>query len=204
MARKLVEWQLIDPTNNLVFPWFTHPFLDVLKTWDLKDKYILEYGGGRSTAWWANKAKWVTCIEAKDEYAFDIYDELEEHGLTAKSLVISDTDWTEGNRAIEQEYVRSHYNKLLDTDHLYHYDIVVVDGIFRYECMIEGINLLSDRGGILIVDNWHQDGFLCPACEELVKDFEGEIFPQPGHTDHHGNCWKTAYFKIPPYAKGSF
>lgn len=197
--RELVYKQKVDPSNNLVFPWFTHPFLEVLDRWDLENKTVLEYGGGRSTAWWRKKCRFVLTIEAKDDFAYEIQTECEENGLNAKGYIVCDTEWREGDRRVERSYVKAHEH-LVDTGSEYQYDIVAVDGIFRYECMIEGISLLSERGGMLIIDNWHQDGFLCPACEELVKDYEGYVFPQADHEDHHGNCWKTAYFVIPSKA----
>ena len=52
---ELVEWQVIDE-NGLVMPWWTHPFLDVLKTWNLSNKNWLEFGGGKSTTWLRSKS----------------------------------------------------------------------------------------------------------------------------------------------------
>jgi hypothetical protein len=42
---ELVEWQRIDPINGLVEPWLTHPFMDLVKTWNLKNVTMLETGG---------------------------------------------------------------------------------------------------------------------------------------------------------------
>lgn len=193
--RELVRWQKIDPSNNLVFPWFTHPLLDVLETWDLKDKVVLEYGGGRSTAWWRKKCDFVVTIESKIEFYLKIAEECWEEGLP--NGIVNYRPVAEGDQEMKNVYVKAYQTKAKNFNIDIHYDLVVVDGILRYECMQEGISLLSDRGGILIVDNWDQDGFVCPACVELVQSYDGHIFPQPGHTDHHGNCWKTAYFKIP-------
>lgn len=186
----LVQWQEIDPSNNLVKPWFTHPFLEELATWDLKGKYILEYGGGKSSPWWREKSWYVATVETIEHWADKIkewcnYFEVPGNGDVMYRPV------NEGERDKEEWYVKA-------GDTFVNYDIVVVDGIFRYECMVHAIELLKDRGGKIIVDNWDQDGFLCPACVELMATYEGHIYPQPDHTDHHGNCWKTAYFVIPP------
>ena len=48
------EWQTLDPETGLVFPWFVRPFLDVLKTWDITNWDIFEYGCGFSTLWFAS------------------------------------------------------------------------------------------------------------------------------------------------------
>lgn len=192
----LVQWQVSDPSNNLVKPWLTHPFLEVLDAWDLKDKVVLEYGGGRSTAWWRKKCNYVVTIESNAKFEVDIWGECIANGLANGLLVLREVN--EGDQIRKDEYVKAGTG--LDSTYdsrLLFYDIVVVDGILRYECMQEAISLLSDHGGKLIVDNWDQDGFLCPACVELMAPYEGHIYPQPGHKDHHGNCWKTAYFEIP-------
>lgn len=194
---ELVQWQKIDPSNGLVYPWFTHPFLAELERWDLRNCNVLEYGGGRSTAWWRKKAAFAVTIEANRDYAGWIENELIKQDLTNGQLILAES--SEGDRTREEEYVAAWTQRGDFLTRSFDYDIVVVDGIFRYECMQEGIVLLRENpnGGKLIVDNWDQDGFLCPACVELMKPYEQEIFQQPDHTDHHGNQWKTAYFVIP-------
>lgn len=187
----LVQWQLVDPSNNLVKPWFTWPFLEELDGWDLKDAVVLEYGGGRSTAWWRSKARLVVTIETSQEWKDNIFEECKKSGVPPGVIIVKDVH--EGDRTREHEYVFAHNEWLKN----HPYQIVVVDGIFRYECMIHAIELLRERGGKIIVDNWDQDGFLCPACVTLMEPYKGHIYPQPGHIDHHGNCWKTAYFEIP-------
>jgi hypothetical protein len=190
MIDELVQWQVRDPKTGCVFPWFTHPFLEVLRAWDLKDKYVLEYGGGRSTAWWRKKSKHVTTIETNIAFVTSIMEECEEKSLLNGDLHLRLIN--EGDQTRINDYVQAWKCQ----DEWYHYDVVVVDGILRYESMIEGIAILSDRGGKLIVDNWQQDGFVCPACAELVKDYEGHIYRQEDHTDHNGNPWQTAYWEI--------
>lgn len=192
---ELVQWQVIDPSNNLVKPWFTHPFLEVLATWELKDKVVLEYGGGRSTAWWRSKAGFVVTIETSEKWLLEVSTEC--YSETLPNGILVHRPINEGDQVRKDEYVKAYPKKLFTDEEALVYDIVVVDGILRYECMQEAISLLSDHGGKLIVDNWDQDGFLCPACVELMAPYEGEIYAQLDHTDHHGNCWKTAYFKIP-------
>lgn len=202
MNTELVQWQKIDTSNGCVFPWFTHPFLAELSTWDLSDKNVLEYGSGRSTAWWATKAKWVVSIEANKDWADGVRAELSEKGLLYSKVDVhdkvatdSETDFYKQRSYIEPP-VATHTPGSGKFDWLY-YDIIVIDGILRYECLQWAEKYFKEHGGIIIFDNWQQDGFICPACEELMKPYEQYVFPQPGHTDHHGNCWKTAFFIIP-------
>lgn len=192
MNKPLVQWQLIDPSNHCVFPWFTHPFLEVLRTWDLKGKVILEYGGGRSTVWWRYKSFDVITIESNEAFSVSIEQECQERELYNGSVTLREIN--EGDQARKYEYVKA-YPLLLGGPA--RYDIVVVDGILRYECIQEGIFLLTRLGGKLIVDNWQQDGFICPACADLLQPYEGHVYRQEDHTDHHGNPWQTAYWEIP-------
>lgn len=193
MDYELVQWQILDETCGCIFPWLTHPFLEVLKTWNLKRKNVLEYGGGRSTAWWRSKALDVFTVESNEDYYKLIEDECQQKQLLNGVLRLRQV--SEGDRENERNYVDA-FDGLLYGGPV-NYDIVVVDGIFRYECMIKAIELLSKNGGKLIVDNYQQDGFICPACAELVKSYRGYVYRQEDHIDHHGNPWQTAYWEIP-------
>ena len=185
---ELVEWQIIDPDNGLVMPWWTHPFLNQLKTWDLKDKTWLEFGGGRSTAWLRNKCKWVDTIEANEEWANQAFmdcfqNDLENGQIYSKTL-------PDGVQERKQEYF-----DLIPTDR--EYDIISVDGIWRYECLQWALEHFKKRGGIIIADNWQQDFvWISPAAEELMKPYKINRFPQPNHTNHEGRQWNTSYWEI--------
>ncbi len=190
---QLVLWQVEDPATGCVFPWFTHGFLEVLKTWDLSEKTILEYGGGKSTPWWATKALFVVCVEANAEYVQSITEDLSNRNLLSKAMVLSRIS-NEGTTdpAKVDYYINAPDGILIPKG----YDIVIVDGIMRHECMMKGVEILEKTGGILIADNWQQDGFVCPASEELMKSYVGRKYIQPDHTDHDGNPWCTAYWEI--------
>ncbi len=190
---ELVEWQIYDEQNGLVFPWLTHPMLRSLRTWSLADKVVLEYGSGLSTVWWAKEAKRVVSIETNQDWTDKIRAELKKQGLDGKAELVfrpvSEADFSKA------EWYTNAYQ---DTD-CREFDIVVVDGIFRNECMKKALELLSRRGGTLIADNWQQDYvWLSGEMVELMKPFPGQVFVQPNHTNHEGNPWKTAYWTIPP------
>jgi hypothetical protein len=190
---ELVEWQIYDNQNGLVFPWFTHPMLKCLRTWPLADKTVLEYGAGLSTVWWAKESKYVVSVEAKLDWVQQINGELTNAGVKNKAHIVwrpvSEADFSKA------EWYVNAYHETGVTD----FDIVVVDGILRNECMHKGIELLSKRGGTLIADNWQQDRiWRSQQMIDLMAPYEGEVFVQPNHTDHEGNPWKTAYWKIPP------
>lgn len=190
---ELVQWQIKDESCGCIYPWFTHPMLEVLKSWSLSTKVVLEWGAGRSTAWWAYHAKYVVSIEANEEYAGNVLEELGINRLTHKAYVIEVPGVNEGTQIPKEQDA---YVNAPDSAELF-YDIIVVDGILRHECMQKALELLSRHGGILISDNWQQDGFVCPASEELMAPYEIHAYVQPDHVDHHGRPWCTAYWEIP-------
>jgi len=175
--------QRIDPTLGILEPWYTHEALDKIKSWDLSDKVVFEYGGGASTIWWANKAKIVLSVDHNYEWAEKVRNELPFLGDDIKFVETREGDQSEKR----DEYVNA-------CDGM-NPDIVIVDGIHRYECIVRAVEVL--KPAILIVDNWWQDYvFICPSAVELLKDFRQEIYIQPDHKEHEGNPWKTAIFYL--------
>ena len=181
----LVEWQLIDESVAAVAPWFTHPFLHVLKDWDLSNKRVLEFGGGRSTRWWRTRAKWVTTIDTNVEWANEIERDCE--GLNNGVLISLPIN--EGDQSRSLEYVNA-------GDAHGPYDIVIVDGILRYECLQKALSI--PRPLTVIADNWQQAFvWISPPSAELMAPFEIHSFEQENHTNNDGvNKWKTVYWEL--------
>lgn len=187
---QLVEWQRIDPDNGLVEPWLTHPFMDYIKdVWNLSEVTILETGGGRSTAWWRHKALWVDTIEANKEWGKQIEADCAERNLNNGRLFCADVADGTADGVIE-------YFKLFPNDKTY--DIIVVDGIYRYEVLVWALEHFKGRGGVIVADNWNQDYvWISPPAEELMKKYQINRFAQPNHTNHQGRPWNTVYWIIP-------
>jgi len=161
-------------------PWYTHPALDEIRKWDLSNKKVLEYGAGLSTIWWGHKAKHVTSVESNREW----YDKIA--ALKPSNVSMHFKPVNEGDQENKNIYVEAY-------DPLIRYDIVVVDGILRYECIMEALKM--ERPVTLIVDNWQQDYvFICPAAEVALEGFEHTLYVQAEHTNHEGRPWTTAIF----------
>lgn len=182
----LSDFQIFDQTNNLVFPWLTHPALDVIKGWDLTNKLVLEWGSGLSTLWWAEKCNYVYSIEAEPNWFAKVVELKNEHGLQGKAE-IHYRNVHEGDQTKIDFYT--------EVPAWYEPNIVVVDGILRYECILKALTL--PRPLILIIDNWQQDYvFICQAAEKALEGFTGNVYIQPDHTNHEGRPWATAIFNI--------
>jgi len=185
---ELVEWQRVDPDNGLVEPWWTWPCVEVIKTWNLKDKLWLEFGAGLSTAWLREKCKNVVSIEANTEWGEKALNYCIDAGKDNGIIFYSDlADGIPNNWPL---YISNVPN--------WNFDIISVDGIFRNECLQWALDHFKGRGGILIVDNLDQDYvWISPAANELMAPYPCEIYYQPDHTNHEGKKWNTRIYRIP-------
>lgn len=187
----LVEWQRIDPQSGMVECWWTHPFLDHMKTWNLGDKTFLEFGAGLGTAWLRHLCEWVDSIEANPEWAAKAQEQCDIHCEHNGHIFRPIEPIADG---VPENIAR--YFELIPPER--QYDIISVDGIFRNECLQWALDHFKGRGGILIADNWQQDYvWISPAAEELMKPYPIHRFYQPGHTNHEGRPWNTVYWEIP-------
>ena len=162
--------QKLDDSIGVVFPYYTWPFLDVLKTWDVSTWNVFEYGAGYSTSWWRCKAKSVTSVDNQIDWA----KRFRAHHETDRECYITSPN---GNQ----------------------YDCIVVDGEpveWRDSCTRYALQSLKP-GGTLIIDNYHQasvDLEHWPETDMLLSGIPAHVYQQPGHKD-----WKTAYWVIPPF-----
>lgn len=175
--------------NGETLPWFTFGCLQWLTNYDLSNKNILEFGSGNSTAWLSKRCNELVSIEANRTW-YGKTSELTRHNKKTRVLL---REVNEGDLSKVDYYCNAADDMGID------FDIVIVDGILRYECLLKGIILLSKKGGLIIADNWKQSYvWICPACEELMSKYDAQIYEQPDHTDNDGiNKWKTAVFTIP-------
>lgn len=178
--------QRVDPELGILEPWYTNPAMDVIKKWDLSGKTVLEYGGGASTIWWSKRVARVLTIDHNQDWYNFMLSELDGGDYYVPALI----NTHEG----DQSEARDWYVEARRTRD-WKFDIVVVDGIHRYECAKYAVEALKPK--IIIIDNHQQDYvFMCPALDELMKGVRMERYIQPDHTDHSGNPWATAIFYL--------
>lgn len=153
--------------SGMVMPWYTHPALDEILTWNLSRKYVFEYGVGQSTIWWAKHCDWLYGVDSNPEWVKAMHDQVISNSMIA---CIPNEDiyvWSVQN-----------FKKI---------DIVVVDGDYRDRCVLQAISALKP-GGKLIVDNWDQPSVWVPedATRKAVTQLQFTIYKQPDHYD-----WQT-------------
>lgn len=170
--------QRIDETNGLVECWFTWSALDAIKEMDLSDKIVWMFGAGLGDTWLAKRCKELHVVERNAEWIYKAQEFAAPNGVTNLHYHHRPCNDCSG---MDKEYCEIPIKV----------DVVINDDAYRFEVIEKALTL--PRPLILITDNWMQDYvFLCPKGEELLKDFEHNIYPCTTHTDHSGNCWKTA------------
>jgi hypothetical protein len=179
--------QNVDGATGLVRPWYTPAMQEKLASWDLSDKRIFEFGGGDSTVYYAHYAKEVCTVESAEGWYNIIRDKLSRYSLSAyvmfRPTVANEVE-------LKSAYVQSIYDVPGE------FDIIVVDGSFRDECIAAALTKIK-AGGIIICDNVDQDyvwDFIMGS--RLLDGYEHEILVDPNHKDHQGRPWKTGYWII--------
>lgn len=127
--------------------WYCYSFLDFLEPRLKSDFKVFEYGAGFSTLWYGKKVNLVHSVEGDKSWV----DILKPKLLQNSSLVfheVSSEDYVECSASFEEKY-----------------DIIVVDGRRRVDCIRNSVVNLTDRG-VLILDNSDREEYL-PGIELL-------------------------------------
>lgn len=113
-------------------PWFTYPAIQFLEERVACDWSVLEFGSGMGTIWWSRRTAEVTSVEHSPEWARRIASRCEATVVTTSGTTAED---------------------YLNGVHLgggYH--IVIVDGLYRNECLTIAPTLVCSKGIIILDD----------------------------------------------------
>jgi len=126
-------------------PWLTKDAIRTIEPLIASSSCGIEWGSGRSTAWFAARAGKVVSIEHDPEWAASVAARLQERGLSgAVSYRLCPDGETESP---DSEYVRT-VGPVPDES----VDFCLVDGLCRQWCALAALDKLRP-GGLLIVDN---------------------------------------------------
>lgn len=131
---------------NKPLPWYTYPAIDFLKFRSYESRVVLEFGGGQSTLWWAERAKHVVTLEGDKDWFEKI-----------KSGMPGNVDLSHVSMANAQANVAA-VNAALAEKAFATYDVIVIDGLYRAEMIEIAVSKLS-ADGIIICDNAEGYGF---------------------------------------------
>lgn len=137
-------------------PWVPYPVIRELQSLVKPNWRVLEHGSGMSTIWWSERVASVKSIEANEEWADRVQDELDRRGAKNVSLELR---------------TGAGYTSLADfADHSF--DVVVIDGHAREKVAMDAPRILK-RPGLIYLDNtdfaaqWHEN---YGEAEEILLD----------------------------------
>lgn len=157
--------------NEGPVPWFTYPAISFLEQLNLRNMIVLEYGSGNSTLYWSKRCKEIVSVEDNHKWI----NELEKRELKSNITILFKKTKT------------SYVNPLKEPKRKF--DIIVIDGSYRYSCTKTSISRLN-KNGIIIIDNSDQ---YPRACELLRK--KGFIQADMcGFGPINPNTWCTSFF----------
>lgn len=145
----------IDKNGNPI-PWLTYSFLDFIQPRLKKDFVMYEYGCGNSTLWFSKFLNRIDSVEHDPSWYEQIQFKLPSNThLVLKKL---DTD--------------AYEKSILETSHFY--DLVLIDGRKRLECVQYSLQKLKENG-VIILDN--------SECYPEIMDFlKSKKFKEIGFT----------------------
>lgn len=135
-----IKNKCITDKDGRYIPWFTYPAYEFINSLDLKNKTVFEWGSGHSTVYWSKKCKSVTSVEDNKEW----YEKISRFLNRCKNVnLIFSKD--------KEEYLDS--IKAAN----FSYDLIIIDGSYRIECLKKAVGLIND-GGFIIFDNsdWYE------------------------------------------------
>lgn len=128
----------IDKDSNPL-PWVTYGFMDFISDRLNITMDIFEFGAGNSTLWYADKVNTVTSVEHDNAWFEKIQENMPQNvNINYKKL------------QYDGEY--SKFPNTLDNK----FDIVIVDGRDRVNCMKNAIRSIKDNGVIVLDDSERQ------------------------------------------------
>jgi hypothetical protein len=151
-------------------PWYTYPAIEYISQLELRDRVVFEYGLGNSSLFWAGLAGKVFSLDHNREW----YDRVSTRAPeNVKVLLATDRD----------EYIRAIHRFEFD------FDVIVVDGIERYQCCKNALEKLKE-GGLIILDNsdWY------PRCTALLRSADLIQVDMTGFGPICGYTWVTSFF----------
>lgn len=179
--RSVKERMAVD-AKGTELPWYTYPAIEYLSTFDFKECEVFEFGSGNSSLFWANRARSVCSVEDNLEWFEVVSKEKREN-----QIII--------HRANEIGYVKS----LPEQGKMF--EIIVIDGNWRKQCVIEAIDCLKDDG-MIVLDN--SDRMIEKECGKLLREQGFIQMDFSGFGPINGYCWTTSVFMKTPALQRNF
>lgn len=129
----------VDKNNNPI-PWYSYSFIKFLEPRLKKEFSVFEYGSGNSTLWFSKRVKTVKAVEHDKNW----YEKVKAN-LPANAEIV----YREREDNYYAKEVSASENK---------YEIIIIDGVARNNCVYESVNSLS-QNGVIIFDNSEREDY---------------------------------------------
>ncbi len=152
--RSISEGSSVDIDGNPL-PWFTYPAIEYLSQIDFSNHDVLEWGSGNSTRYFSSRCKNIVSIEHNHEWFLKLKDNLPDN----VNIIFS----PESAYSINPLELNNKY------------DLIIVDGVDRLNCLKSSLKLIKDSG-MIIFDNSDRNPEFCEfmRSNKLVQvDFHG-------------------------------
>lgn len=169
--RSVKERMAVNASGDPI-PWYTYPAIEYLESFDFKNCDVFEFGSGNSSLYWAKRSRSVCSVEDNQDW----FEVVSKKNLGNQTIL---------NRADKTSYV----NSLPEQEKLF--QIIVVDGNWRYECVVEAINCLIN-GGMIVLDN--SDRKIEKECGKLLREHGFIQIDFSGFGPINNYTWSTSVF----------
>ncbi len=127
-------------------PWIAPAAVEFLGGYLKPTDQMLEFGSGRSTLWFAEHVKHIISVEHNPVWYKEIASKIQEKGISNITYHLHPKQ-PDSVPASQSDYVL--VSQSIPVESL---DVVLVDGIYRAQCVLQSLPLIMD-GGILVIDN---------------------------------------------------
>lgn len=125
-------------------PWYTYPAIDFLQRRCFAGKRVLEFGGGQSTLWWAERAREVVTMEGDPQWYGKIKDRMPAN-VDLRLVTMQD-------RPSNVLAVNTALCSIQQRGGASLYDVIVIDGLYREDMVNVACRYLAPNG-VILFDN---------------------------------------------------
>lgn len=141
--------QILWMRKNNKAPWLTREAVFFIEQWLRPNDLAIEWGSGRSTAWFAQRVGKLLSVEHHPQWYKQVINEIDKQGLKNVDYRLVERI---GNELIDAE--KYSQEVLLDIEEG-SLDFALVDGIFRDHCAVAILGKLKP-GALLVIDDAHR------------------------------------------------
>jgi hypothetical protein len=197
--RSLFGFQNVEVLVSLDVPWWPYSAAKTIEDflYDKVSPKVFEWGSGASTIWLANRADQVVSIEHDQEWAVKMHALLVARGIDNTKIIHVPAPQTASPvvRSNKAGYELLDFANYVDAiDGFEQFDLIVIDGRARLDCLKKA-KLHLKEGGMILLDNSNRKRY-------QVLDDQFEVLILEGLTP--ASLWKTQSKLFKPRITSNF